>query len=69
MCWPRPLVIRPSSAALTAATPWMPVYMSASAIRNSGGGSPGTPIMAIAPLLASAMRPKPGLSASGPLWP
>ena len=69
MCWPRPELTRPSSAAQTAATPWMPVYMSASAIRNSGGGSPGTPIIAIAPLFASAISPKPGCAASGPVCP
>ena len=30
-----------SHAAQTAATPWMPAYMSAIGMRNSGGGSPG----------------------------
>ena len=43
--------------------------MSAIGIRKSGGGSPGTPTIAIAPLLASAMRPKPGFAASGPVCP
>jgi hypothetical protein len=69
MCWPRPDFTRPSSAAHTAATPWMPVYMSASAIRNNGGGSPATPTIAIAPLFASAISPKPACAESGPVWP
>ena len=43
--------------------------MSAIGMRKSGGGSPGTPIIAIAPLLASAITPKPGRDASGPVWP
>ena len=47
----------------------IPVYMSASATRNSGGGSPGTPTIAIAPLFASAIRPKPALAESGPVCP
>jgi hypothetical protein len=59
MCWPRPLVTRPDSAAQMAATPCMPAYMSAIGMRKSGGGSPGTPINDIAPLFASAIRPNP----------
>ncbi len=69
MCRPLPVTDRPTSAAHTAATPWMPAYMSAIAIRKSGGGSPGTPTIAIAPLFASAISPKPGRCESGPVWP
>ncbi len=69
MCCPLPDAARPTSAAQTAATPWMPAYMSAMGIRNSGGGSPGTPIIAMAPLFASAITPKPGRDASGPVCP
>ena len=57
MCGPRPDVARPRSAAHTAVAPWMPVTMSASAMRNSGGGAPGSPSIAIAPHFASAMSP------------
>ena len=52
-----------------AATAWMPVYMSPSEMRSSGGASPGVPTICMMPLLASAIRPKPARCASGPVWP
>ncbi|MNT23414.1 hypothetical protein D3C72_1588320 [compost metagenome] len=69
MCWPRPLFTLPSSAALIAATAWMPVYMSPREMRSNGGASPGTPTICMIPLLASAISPKPARWASGPVWP
>ena len=47
----------PNSAAQMAATALVAVWMSAIGMRRSGGGYPGTPSCAMAPLLASAIAP------------
>ena len=57
------------AVAQIAATAFAPVYMSPSAMRSNGGASPGDPTIAMMPLLASAISPKPGRGASGPVCP
>ena len=64
-----PLVSRIHSATPMPNTPNRPAAVSASEKPTCTGVAPGAPVSGTMPLMPSAILPKPGRGAYGPVWP